>query len=328
MQINAELVKKNIEEASQVIIVAHRNLDLDALGSSLGLYYLCKTIGKDTCLLIDDITHEDGVSKSLKEIKNQKINVKIKKWVDIKGKVDDKTLLLIVDTQIPSLIQNEEVLNIKNKIIIDHHIDGANEKISTIYEYIGSHQSSSVEIIVEVLKTLDIYIHPYVASIMLAGIFIDTNGFIRKTSHKTHESAAYLYECNANLNEVQYLLKQDVNKYNNMQKIISEAIIINNHFIIALGHEDQIYDKEDLAKISDTMLLFKNIEASFTIGKISEDKIGVSARSFAKIDVQKIMKKLKGGGHSTDAATQLSGETLATTFQKVKNIIEELEGDF
>ena len=45
---------------------------------------------------------------------------------------------------------------------------------------------------------------------MLAGIFVDTNGFIRKTNYKTHESAAYLYKCNANLNEVQYLLKEDI----------------------------------------------------------------------------------------------------------------------
>ena len=62
MQINAELVKA-IANSSQVIITSHRNLDLDALGSSLGLYYLCKSMGKDTCLLIDDKTHEDGLKK-------------------------------------------------------------------------------------------------------------------------------------------------------------------------------------------------------------------------------------------------------------------------
>jgi c-di-AMP phosphodiesterase-like protein len=40
------------------------------------------------------------------------------------------------------------------------------------------------------------------------------------------------------------------------------------------------------------------------------------------------MKKLNGGGHLTDAATQLSGETLESSFQKLKKIIEKIEGDF
>jgi c-di-AMP phosphodiesterase-like protein len=328
MQINAELVKKAIANSSQVIITSHRNLDLDALGSSLGLYYLCKSMGKDTCLLIDDKTHEDGVEKSLKEIINQKLNIKIKNWNYIESNVDDQTLLIIVDTQLPYLVQNEKSLTVKNKIVIDHHIESVNKIVPVIYEYIGYEQSSSVEIIIDLLDNLDIYIHPYVASVMLAGIFVDTNGFIRKTNYKTHESAAYLYKCNANLNEVQYLLKEDIKKYNDMQKVISEAKIINNHFIIATGHESHIYDNEDLAKISDAMLLLKDIEASFTIGYIGDDKIGISARSFSKVDVQKIMKKLNGGGHLTDAATQLSGETLESSFQKLKKIIEKIEGDF
>jgi c-di-AMP phosphodiesterase-like protein len=129
-------------------------------------------------------------------------------------------------------------------------------------------------------------------------------------------------------NELQYLLKEDVEKYNDMQQIIREAVIVKKHFVIAIGHENKFYSKEDLAKISDTTLLFKNIEASFTIGKIDNDIIDISARSLGNINVEAIMKKLDGGGHSTDAATQLKGTTLTSSFQKIKNIIDKLEGDF
>lgn len=326
MQIDADLVKKSIKDSSLVIIMAHRNLDLDALGASLGVYYLCKTLGKNACLLIEDLTSEDGVARSLKEINRQKINIKVKKWIEIKDKIDDKTLLIITDTHIASLVQNKEALKISNTIIIDHHIQSDDNTIKSTYEYIGEQQSSSVEIVIELLKNLDIYIHPFVATIMLAGIFIDTDGFFRKTGFKTHDAASYLYQSGAMLNELQYLLKEDAQKFNDMQQIIGEAQIIDDHFIIAIGHNYHMYSKVDLAKISDAMLLFKNIEASFTIGKIDNETIGISARSLGNIDVERIMEKLNGGGHSSDAATQLKGATLESALEDLKKSINDLEG--
>jgi c-di-AMP phosphodiesterase-like protein len=328
MQIDADRIKELIEESSQVIIMSHTNLDLDALGSSLGVYYLCKTLGKNACLLIDDVNYEAGVARSLKEIKRQKMNVKVKKFTEIENKIDANTLLIILDTNAHKILQNKQILSIPNVIVIDHHIKNEDSVISAKYEYISEEQSSSVEIIIELLKHLDIYIHPYVATIMLAGIFIDTNDFFSKTGYKTHDAASYLYQSGALLEELQYLLKEDILKYNNQQQIIREAEIINSNFIIAKGHETNIYRKEELAKISDRMLLFNNIEASFTIGKIDDETIGVSARSLGNINVQEIMEQLGGGGHLTDAATQLKGETLDTTFLKLKKIISKLKGGF
>jgi len=326
MQINADEIKELIEGSSQVIIMSHTNLDLDALGSSLGVYYLCKTLGKNACLLIDDVNYEAGVARSLKEIKRQKINVKVKKFSEIEKKIDADTLLIILDTHVSNILQNKQILAMKNIIVIDHHIKNDDNVISAKYEYISEEQSSSVEIIIELLKHLNIYIHPYIATIMLGGIFIDTNDFFSKTGYKTHEAAAYLYQSGALLEELQYLLKEDIEKYNNQQQIIKEAEIINSNFIIAKGHDSHIYRKEELAKISDRMLLFNDIEASFTIGKIDEGTIGISARSLGNINVQEIMERLGGGGHLSDAATQLKGETLDTTFLKLKKIVSKLKG--
>ena len=49
------------------------------------------------------------------------------------------------------------------------------------------------------------------------------------------------------------------------------------------------------------------ISASFVISKRSENVIGISARSLGEINVQIIMEILGGGGHLTNAATQLTG---------------------
>jgi c-di-AMP phosphodiesterase-like protein len=323
VQIDSELIKRYIEESSLVVITAHRNMDLDALGSSLGIYYLCKTLGKDACLLIEDQTYENGVERSFKELDKQKINIKVKKWSELETNIDNKTLLIIVDTSIDNLVQNKNALKISNKIIIDHHIQNNDKSIKCVYEYINEEPSSSVEIVINIMKHLNIYIPSFIATIMLGGIFIDTTGFYRRTSYKTHEAAAYLYECGATLNDLHYLLKEDIEKYNDMQQIIKEAKIVNDKFIIAIGHEDKIYHKEDIAKISNTMLLFNNIEASFTIGRVSEDIIGVSARSLGNIDVEKMMKELGGGGHYSDAATQLKNISLTDVYKEVEKLLVE-----
>ena len=84
--------------------------------------------------------------------------------------------------------------------------------------------------------------------------------------------------------------------------------------------DNEIHKKADLAMIAEELLKFENVEASFAIGKLSEEVIGVSARSVGNINVEKIMNAIGGGGHKTDAAAQLEHITI----QEVKTKIEEI----
>ena len=67
------------------------------------------------------------------------------------------------------------------------------------------------------------------------------------------------------------------------------------------------YDQVFIAQAADTLLTMDGISASFVISKRSENVIGISARSLGEINVQIIMEILDGGGHLTNAATQLTG---------------------
>ena len=67
----------------------------------------------------------------------------------------------------------------------------------------------------------------------------------------------------------------------------------------------QIYDQVLLAQTADTLLAMDGVSASFVISHRSENVIGISARSLGEINVQIIMEALNGGGHLTNAATQL-----------------------
>jgi c-di-AMP phosphodiesterase-like protein len=71
----------------------------------------------------------------------------------------------------------------------------------------------------------------------------------------------------------------------------------------------------------------ENVEASFVISKRPDDMVGISARSLGKINVQIIMEQLEGGGHLTNAATQLRDITINEAEIQLKAVIDSyLEG--
>lgn len=318
-------IEQLINEASNVIIMAHQNLDLDALGASLGMYYFCKKCGKNAFLLIEETESEKGVAQSLTELKQKDVKIKIKTLNELRFLIDEKTLLIVVDVHIPSIMQNNKVLNLVNQvIIIDHHIYNEININNIKYMYIDNEISSTAEIIVALLKKLNVYIPPYVATVMLAGIVVDTNHFLIKTSYLTYEAAAFLCEQGADLNELQYLLKEDFARYLKRQEIIEKVEIINSNLAMGRGKKDNIYYPDDIAKVADTLLTFDQIEAAFSLAKIKDNVIGISARSLGNINVQKIMEQMGGGGHYTEAATQLEGVTLEEAQAELLRIVNSL----
>ena len=87
-----------------------------------------------------------------------------------------------------------------------------------------------------------------------------------------------------------------------------------------------IYRREDLAKVADTLLFFNNIEASFVIGKIGKDTIGLSARSLGNFDIGIVLEKLGGGGDSYNGAAKFENTTISKVEQELKEILKK-EGE-
>lgn len=289
-----------IRSSSEVFITAHKNIDFDALGSILGMYYISNKIGKNVHIVIDDEDYSKEMRRAISSIK--KLDIIPKSFNDIKDKIDNKSLLIITDVNVSKRLQNNKLLDIRNKIVIDHHIETKDCIQNTTYKYIDIQSSSACEIILKLINNLNIYIPSEIATIMLAGIYIDTNGFSLKTTKDTHDSASLLYQFGADTNETQYLLKQNFNEYKRIQKLVLNTEFYDN---IAITIGEGKYFTTDLAKSSDTLLRFNSVEASFTIAKLDDDIVGISARSLGNIDVARIMSKFNGGGHKTDAAAQI-----------------------
>ena len=86
------------------------------------------------------------------------------------------------------------------------------------------------------------------------------------------------------------------------------------------------YRREDLAKVADTLLFFNNIEASFVVGKLNKNTVGISARSLGNYDISKTLQKLGGGGDATSGAAVFQDTTISKVEQELKKILKE-EGE-
>ncbi len=206
--------------------------------------------------------------------------------------------------------------------MIDHHVLGNRNIQDTKLSYINANLSSTNEIMVNYLKFLNKNIEPIVATIMLAGIEVDTNSFNIKTTADTFRAAAFLLEQGALNIMKKEILKEDKEQYIKREKYIEKSNIIKEK--LAICTIDDKIKKEDLSVIAERMLLFDKVEAAFAIGKIDENLVAISARSLGEIDVYEIMRKFGGGGHITDSAAQVKTKSLANVEKKLIKEIEVL----
>ena len=317
------IISREIRKSKNVFLMAHKDLDLDALGSCIGMYLYLKSRKKKCYIIIDDQNHELGVEKVIIELEGCIEIIKsenIEKYLDPREK---KNLLIILDTNKSELVQSKELLKrINRQMIIDHH-DKGKSSIKNAIEIIDNETSSTCEMVTYLLEAFDINIESYYATVLLAGIVLDTNNFTLKTKAPTYYAAFYLSNFGASAKKVQYLLKQDLIEYTEREKLLTDVEIINNKIAITKASPHTKYRREDLAKVAETLLFFNNIEASFVIGKIDKDIIGISARSLGNFDINKILVKLGGGGDTYSGAAKFENTTISKVEEELKKVLEE-----
>lgn len=313
-------IKKLIKKSDNVFITGHRNLDLDAIGSCVGISAICSYFNKKNYIIVDDKTHEIGVSKILDEIEdtNNIINSE-----DINKYFKEKSLLIITDVSKAHLLQNDKILHyFKEIIVLDHH-QITDQTIETEVKIIDTSKSSAGEIVTDLIKAYKVPLTTQESTIILSGIILDTNNFTVKTTSNTYYVAYYLTKLGANPKKVQYYLKEDLKDYIIRHKVIMNVSVINDKYAVCIANDKNEYKREDLAKIADTLLNFNNILASFVVGKRQDGGIGISARSEGIVNVGEITEKLGGGGDVYNAACQIKDMNIDDVKDALIKILKE-----
>jgi cyclic-di-AMP phosphodiesterase len=302
-------LKELVIESDKVLIMGHKNPDMDAIGSAIGILKVAQMNKREGFIVYNKNEIDTGVQRLMDEIKqNEDLYARFISPEQAYEIASDDTLLVVVDTHKPSLVIDERLLNrIENVIVIDHHRRGEEFIKNPLLVYMEPYASSTAELVTELLEyqPKNGKIQMLEATALLAGIIVDTKSFTLRTGARTFDAASYLRSHGADTILVQKFLKEDINTYIKRAKIIENVYFYRDSIVISKGKNDIYCDHVMIAQAADTLLTMDGVTASFVISRRSDDTIGISARSLGEVNVQVIMESLEGGGHLTNAATQL-----------------------
>ena len=324
-------LKELVIESEKVFIMGHKSPDMDAIGASIGILKVVQANDREGYIVVDLQDIDMGVSRLMDEIrKNEGLFSRFISPEQAMEIATDDSLLVIVDTHKPSMVIEERLLDkIDHVVVIDHHRRGEEFINHPLLVYMEPYASSTAELVTELLEYQPKKgkIEMLEATALLAGIIVDTKSFTLRTGSRTFDAASYLRSRGADTVLVQKFLKEDLQTYIQRAKLIENVTYAHDGLAIAKGNENETYHQVFIAQAADTLLTMEGIKASFVISRRSENVIGISARSLGETNVQIIMEILGGGGHLTNAATQLTGVSVDEAEQQLAMAIEEyMEG--
>jgi c-di-AMP phosphodiesterase-like protein len=318
----AHAMKALIDDADKVFIMGHRWPDMDAFGSALGASSICSFLGKDSYIVIDK--HNEALDTIYDKAADTEIYNIIKPERALRM-VTDMSLLIIVDTNRPMLVECPELAEAcKTRVVIDHHRLTADSYQNSAVAYVESYASSASELIAELMQHFSQkrFISKLEAEAMLAGIMVDSNNFSGRTGVRTFEAASWLKRGGADSTEVKKFFQVRQEDFLAKANAIIGAEFAPDGVVYAITEGTTNNIQIINAQVADELMTVKGTKASFVLGRNTRGQTVVSARSLGEINVQALMEKLGGGGHFTAAAVQ-SDEPLAEVLVRIKKGVKE-----
>lgn len=316
-----------IEQSENILIMGHKNCDMDALGSALGVWSICKNLAKQASIVLNN--SNVNINNMIKRLASkERFGETFINNEEALERIEPNTLLVIVDTNKQSMTECEELLNYTNRIvIIDHHRRGTEYIKDALLTYLETYASSASEMVTELIQYLefDDRLDELEAQALYTGILVDTKNFLLKTGIRTFEVCALLRKYNIDTISIKVLLQNDLKTYTQMSNVINVVQLIDGK--VALSTCDLNTKDAQLvaAKAADLLLNVEEIDASFVLSTIQDD-VYISGRSLGTINVQMILEKLGGGGSFSNAGARVSGITIEEVLEKLKKEIHEYLG--
>ncbi|WP_154895244.1 DHH family phosphoesterase [Staphylococcus pasteuri] len=320
-------LKDILTEGDKVIVMGHKRPDLDAIGAAIGVSRFALMNNLEAYVVLNESDIDPTLRRVMDEIdKKPELKERFITSDDAWDMMTSKTTVVVVDTHKPEMVLDENVLNKANrKVVIDHHRRGESFISNPLLVYMEPYASSTAELVTELLEyqPTEQRLTRLESTVMYAGIIVDTRNFTLRTGSRTFDAASYLRAHGADTILTQHFLKDDVDTYINRSELIRTVEVQDNGVAIAHGSDDKIYHPVTVAQAADELLRLEGIEASYVVAKREDNLVGISARSLGAVNVQLTMEALGGGGHLTNAATQLKGVSVEEAIAQLQQAITE-----
>ncbi|HIR27917.1 MAG TPA: DHH family phosphoesterase [Candidatus Choladousia intestinigallinarum] len=326
-RVKAQALRELISSRERVIVMGHKNTDIDSLGASVGVCRAALQAGKHAHICLGEI------------------NSGIRPWVNAlqaSGDYEDNyilthdqaieltnqnTVVVVVDTNRPSMAECSELLDrTKTIVVMDHHRQSEEKIENAALSYIEPSASSACEMIAEILQYYDddVKLKVNEADCIYAGIIVDTNNFVAKTGMRTFEAAAFLRRHGADVTRVRKSFREDMDTYKAKAEAVRHAEAFMGRYAISVCPSHGLENATVVgAQAANELLNIIGVKASFVLTDY-KNKIYISARAIDEVNVQIIMERLGGGGHMTIAGAQLEGVTVDEAKERLKQILTQM----
>ena len=317
-------ISDKIRSVDQVFVVGHKNLDMDALGSAVGMQLFASNITENSYAVYDADQMSPDIERAVKFLEKEGVT-KLLPLADAMRLVTKRSLLILVDHSKTALTLSKDFYELFTQtIVIDHHRRDQDFPENAVITYIESGASSASELVTELIQFQNSKknrLSRMQASVLMAGMMLDTKNFTSRVTSRTFDVASYLRTRGSDSIAIQEIAATDFEEYREVNELILQGRKLGADVLIAQAKDSTTYDTVVISKAADAMLAMSGIEASFVLAKNTQGFISISARSRSKINVQRIMEELGGGGHFNLAAAQIENMSLSEVGEKLTQLV-------
>lgn len=317
----ASAISQIISSADNVLVMGHRNSDLDAIGAAIGVAEICSFLGTECNIVVDKsatlamplISHLEGT----------KVAKTIVSPVEAQSLINENTILIIVDTHRQAFLEAPQLFDAASKVVvIDHHRKTVDHINKAVVFYHDPNASSASEMVTELIEYMQggMSLSQKSAEALLSGIMLDTKSFVMKTGVATFETAAYLRAAGADTVSVKRLFANSLETQKEKSEIVKNAVVFGGSAVGAVDFESENV-RVIAGQAADELLSIDGVEASYVLFKTG-NAINISARSYGNVNVQLVMEKMGGGGHKTMAACQMANVSFEEAISRLKKAIK------
>ena len=321
----AHALREIMEGTEEIYIMGHHNEDFDCFGAAMGVAKMARQLEKPVHIVLSDMN--EGIDKfaDLLHGKEEYENLFVRAE-DLSDAVALNPLVIVVDTHIPHLTACPELLSKSNQVVvIDHHRRSEHFIKNPLLVYIEPAASSTSELVTELLMYFEdnLLISRLDATALYSGIVVDTKNFAVQTGVRTFDAAAYLRRSGADPVMVRHLFRTDYETTVALAEAKARSKLYPGGLIVSSCPELRANGQVIAAQAADSLLRIEDVRMSIVVFQLSEDTVGLSARSTGELNVQVIMEFFGGGGHQNVAGAQVKGEPLEEILERVVDVSQD-----